>query len=147
MAWVKLVLILSCIMLKITKNTLKPWGVNTARFLKYAWPFSTICLKELTEHYLNQAFIPVKSKCWMTEWSIWVKIVSFVLMECNDDLNLFQSFIILLLLAPSHISEIPKGKIQFFLQLNPVHVLLQHHHQFFEMICFAVKFWRHKQAK
>ena len=108
---------------------------------------STICLKELTEHYLNQAFIPVKSKCWMTEWSIWVKIVSFVLMECNDDLNLFQSFIILLLLAPSHISEIPKGKIQFFLQLNPVHVLLQHHHQFFEMICFAVKFWRHKQAK
>ena len=35
----------------------------------------------------------------------------------------------------------------FFLRLNSLHVLLQHHCQFFEIIYFALKFWQHKQAQ
>ena len=39
LALVKLVLILSCITLKMTKYTLESCGVNTAPILKYIWPF------------------------------------------------------------------------------------------------------------
>ena len=35
--------------------------------------FSTLCMKGLTGHYLDPAFIPVKSQCKMAECSIRVK--------------------------------------------------------------------------
>ena len=35
--------------------------------------FSTISTKGQTEHYLDAAFIPIKSQCKMAEWSFKVK--------------------------------------------------------------------------
>ena len=78
--------------------------------------FLILCMKRLTEEYLDRAFSPIKSHCRMAEWSVSVKLVYFMLMECHDHLNCFQSILILLLLAPLPIPKIPTGKnsIDFF---------------------------------
>ena len=96
----KVTLTFSGTMLKIAKHTLKSMFGH----------FSTLCMKDLTEHCLDAAFIPIKSQCKMGEWQIRVKQVQFMLMECHDHLNHFQSFRTLLLPAPSRIPEIPKEK-------------------------------------
>ena len=97
---------LSCIMLKKAKHTLK-----TLRYKVYMFRhFSTLCMKGLTKHYLDAAFIPIKSYCMMVKWSIRVKMIQFMLMECHDHLHPFQSFLILQFPAPSRIPGIPKEK-------------------------------------
>ena len=46
-------------------------------------------------------------------------MVSFTLMECHDRLNHFQSFLILLLPAPSRIPEIPIEKSSIVFSVEP----------------------------
>ena len=130
----KLALILSYIISKMVKHTLKSLFSH----------FSTLFMKGFTEHYLDAALIPIKSQRKMSEW-----LVRVMLIECHDHLNHFQSFLIHLLPAPSRIPEIPKEKNStIFSAVDYIlHVSLQQQSQFFETLCLALTFWQHNQVQ
>ena len=71
--------------------------------------------------------------CWWSAMVIWITFRVF-------------RFVYFLLLREFQ-KYLKKKSNSLLRKLNPLNVVLRHHRQVFEIICFAVKFWQHKQIK